>query len=48
MNCEFCGKKLRPNEGKGCAECAGKIQTHFRAAREAWKKAGCTRPAIAK
>lgn len=39
--CEFCGRALRPDEGKGCASCARKIQAHFREAREAWERAGC-------
>lgn len=26
MNCEFCGRKLRPDEGKGCRFCAGEFK----------------------
>jgi len=26
MKCEFCGRKLRPDEGKVCRFCAGKIK----------------------
>lgn len=32
MNCEYCGRKLRPDEGKGCRFCAGEIRKQLEAA----------------
>lgn len=41
MNCEFCGRKLRPDEGKVCRPCAGKIKRELeRAEAEAYYRAG--------